>query len=81
MLLLATIIEDDPKASSFIINYTEMSGTALRLSQDSSTFDHYLIMLSVKQRGIKNHFWVMTWPGIEPWSPRPMDQYWNYIMA
>ena len=30
-------------------------------------------MLSVKQGGIKYHFWVfgMTWPGIEPRSPGP----------
>ena len=31
-------------------------------------------MLSVKQGGINNHFWVfgMTWPGIELWSPEPL---------
>ena len=34
------------------------------------TLDPYLIMLSVKQGGIKYHFWAfgMTRPGIEPWS-------------
>ena len=38
------------------------------------TLDPYLIMLSVKQREIKYHFWVfgMTRPGIEPRSPRPL---------
>ena len=37
------------------------------------TLDPYLIMLSVKQGGIKYYFWVfgMTRPGIEPWSPGP----------
>ena len=31
-------------------------------------------MLSVKQGGIKYHFWVfrMTRPGIETWSPGPL---------
>ena len=31
-------------------------------------------MLSVKQGGFKNHFWVfgMTRPGIEPWSPEQL---------
>ena len=35
------------------------------------TLDPYLILLSVKQGGIKYHFWVfgMTLPGIEPVSP------------
>ena len=39
------------------------------------TLDPYLILLSVKQGSIKYHFfWVfgMTWPGIEPRSPRPL---------
>ena len=40
----------------------------------SLTLDTYLIMLSVKHRGIKNHFWVfgMIRPGIELQSPRPL---------
>ena len=31
-------------------------------------------MLSVKQCGIKYHFWVfgLTWPGIETWSTGPL---------
>ena len=35
------------------------------------TLDPFLIMLSIKQGGIKYHFWVfsMTRPGIEPRSP------------
>ena len=35
------------------------------------TLDPYLVMLSVKQGGIKYHFWVfrMTRPGIKPRSP------------
>ena len=38
------------------------------------TLDPYLIMLSVKQAGIKYHFWVfgMTRPGIEPKSLGPL---------
>ena len=38
------------------------------------TLDLYLIMLSLKQGGIKYHFWVfcMTQPGTEPWSPGPL---------
>ena len=38
------------------------------------TLDPILILLSVKQGGIKYHFWVigMTRPGIEPRSSRPL---------
>ena len=38
------------------------------------TLDPFLIMLSVKQRGIKYHFWVfgITRTGIEPRSPWPL---------
>ena len=38
------------------------------------TLDAYLIILSVKQGGIKYHFWVfgMTRPKIEPRSPGPL---------
>ena len=38
------------------------------------TLDPYLIMLSVKQGGIKYYCWVfgMTRPGIEPLSPGPL---------
>ena len=36
--------------------------------------DLYLIMVRVKQRGIKHHFWVfgMTQPGIESRCPGPL---------
>ena len=36
------------------------------------TLDPYLVMLKVKQSGIKYHFWVfgMTQPGIEPRSSK-----------
>ena len=48
----------------------------LLLSRDCSTLtlDSYLIMLSVKQEGIKYHFlsFGMTQSGIEPQSPRPL---------
>ena len=39
--------------------------------------DPYLIMLSVKQGGIKYHFWVfgMTRAGIEPRSTGPLSQW------
>ena len=38
------------------------------------TLDPYFIMPSIKQGGIKYHFWVfgMTRPGIEPQSPGPL---------
>ena len=38
-------------------------------------------MLSVKQEGIKYHFWVfgMTQPGTEPWSPGPLVSTPNFM--
>ena len=45
------------------------------VGQYTFTLDPYLLMLSVKQGGIKYHFWVfgMTRPGIEPRSPGPLS--------
>ena len=46
------------------------------------TLDPYLIMLSVKQGGIKYHFFEVfgiTRPGIEPWSPKPFVNTNHYI--
>ena len=46
------------------------------------TLDPYLIMLSVKQGGIKYHFWVfgMTPPGSEAKSPWPLANTLFYII-
>ena len=53
-----------------------MLGRTLLLSLDCShfTLNLYLIMLTVKQGGVKNHFWVFgtNRPGIEPRSPGPL---------
>ena len=71
---LATVVEDDPRAP-----FSIASTPKCRAGRNSFpwiaplTFDMYLIMLSVKQGGINNHFCVfdMTQPGIEPRSPWP----------
>ena len=57
---LATVVEGDPKASFSIA--TPFPGLL------HFTINPYLRMVSVKQGGIKNHYWVfsMIWPGIEP---------------
>ena len=59
-----------PEGSLFNIYYTEVQGRALL----HFTLDTYLILLIVKQGGIKYHFKVfgMTWPRIEPKSPGPL---------
>ena len=66
---LATIVEGYLKVPFSIATTPRCRGGARFLSQDP-----YLIMLSVKQGGIKYHFWVfgMIWPGIEPRSPGPL---------
>ena len=72
----STIVEGDLKGPFSIAYYTKVLGRALLLSPVllHFTLDPYLLMLSVKQRGIKYHFWVfgMTRPGIEPKSPGPL---------
>ena len=72
---LATIVEGNPKAP-FSIATTPMcrGGRYSFPGLLYFTLDPYLIMLSVKQGGIKYHFWVfgMTRPGIEPRSPGPL---------
>ena len=67
-----TLVEDDPKALFSI-------ATTPRCRGGCSSFpgllhfalNAYLIMLSVKQGGIKYHF-LSPQPGIEPWSPGPL---------
>ena len=65
-----------PEGSLFNSYHTEMWRRVILLSLDCSTsLDPYLIMLSVKQGGIKYHFFCvfgMTRPGTEPWSPGPL---------
>ena len=69
--LLATIVEGNPKAP-FSIATTPMcrGGRYSFPGLLYFTLDLYLIMLSVKQGGIKYHF--LTRPGIEPRSPGPL---------
>ena len=72
---LATLVEGDPKAPF-------ARATTLKCREGYYSIpwiapvclDPYLIMLSVKQGGIKYHFWVfgMTQHGIEPRSPGPL---------
>ena len=70
-VLLSMYKEGDSKAS-FSIATTQMCRQERYSFAEllHFTLDPYLIMLSVKQGGIKYYFWVcgMTRPGIEPWS-------------
>ena len=73
--MLATSVEGDPKAPF-------SKATTLRCRGGATPFpgllhftiDPYLIVLSVKQGGIKYHFWVfgMTRRGVEPRFPGPL---------
>ena len=72
---LATIVEGNPKVPFSIATTPRCRGG--RYSFPGLlyfTLDPYLIMLSVKQGGIKYHFlsFGMTRPGIEPRSPGPL---------
>ena len=57
---LATIVEGDPKAPFSIATTPMCRGGRYSIAQDCSTLplnrEVYLIMLSVKQGGIKYHF-------------------------
>ena len=70
--MLAIVVEGNLKAPFSIIG--EGEGVIPFPGLLHFTLDTYLIMLSVKQGGIKYQFKVfgMTRPGIEPWSPRPL---------
>ena len=72
---MATIVEGNPKAPFSIATTPRYRGG--RYSFPGLlyfTLDPYLIMLSVKQGGIKYHFLslCMTRPRIEPRSPGPL---------
>ena len=72
---MATIVEGDPKAPFSIATAPKCRGGRYSfLGLLHLTLELYLIMLSVKQGGIKYHFWVfgMTRPRIEPRSPGPL---------
>ena len=69
-----------PKCSLFN-SYNKMQGGATPfLGLTHFTLDPYFIMLSVKQGGIKYHFWVfgMIRSGIEPWSPKAIVEHSNH---
>ena len=70
MYKLATAVEDNPKVP-FTIVTTPKGGPFPFSELLQFTLDSYLIILSVKQGGIKYHFLslCMTRPGIEPQSP------------
>ena len=89
------LVVGDPK-TPFLIATTPMcrGGTTPFSGFLHFTLDPYLIMLSVKQGGIKYHFWVfgMTRLRIEPRSPGPLVNTllirpklilipWKYFMA
>ena len=75
-LKLATIVEGDPKAPfRYLLHQGVGEGATPFPGLLHFTLDPYLIMLSVKQGGIKYLFFLvfgMTRPGIEPRSPRPL---------
>ena len=68
-----TVVEGDLKAP-FLIATVIGEGATPFPGLLHFTLDPCLIMLSVKQGGIKYHFWVfsMTRSGIEPRSPGPL---------
>ena len=68
---LGTVVKGDPKAPFSI---AELKGNTLFSGSTHFTLDPFLIMLSVRQGGIKYHFWVfgMTRPEIEPKCPGPL---------
>ena len=70
---LVTLIEGDRKAPFLVAPTHRCWGGRYSIPWIASlTLDPYLIMLGVKQSGIKYHFWVfgMTQRGIEPRIPR-----------
>ena len=67
-----TVVEGNPKAPFSVAIPSRWRGVAAHFPRLLHfILVPYLIMLSVKQEGIKYHFWVfgMMGPGIEPWSP------------
>ena len=73
---LVTVVEGDLKAPySIATTLRSREGHYFFPQTAPLTLDPYLIMLSVKQGGIKYHFFLvfgMTQPGIELWSLRPL---------
>ena len=65
-----------PEGSLFNSYYTKVYGEGATSFPAllHFTLDTYLLLLIVKQGGIKYHFYVfgMTWPGIEPRSSGPL---------
>ena len=63
-----------PEGSFFNSYYTEVYGVLVDSLDCSTTLDPYLILLSMKQGGIKYHFWAcgMTRPGIEHRFSKPL---------
>ena len=60
LLLLATVVEDDPKAPFSIATTSKCRGGRYSFSWIAPlTLDMYLILLSVKQGGIKYHFYSL----------------------
>ena len=73
---VVTLVVGDPKAHFSITPTPKCRGVHYSIPRIALQFtlDTYLIMLSVKQGGIKYLFWVfgMTRPGLEPRSVRPL---------
>ena len=71
----ATVVEGDQKVPFSIVTTPRCRGGNYSFSLDCSTLPFTLIILSVKQGGIKYHFFKvfgMTQPGIKPRSPGPL---------
>ena len=70
------MVEGDPKAPfQLLLHQGVGEGATPFFGLLHFTLDTYLIMLSIKQGGIKYHFFQvfgMTWLGIEPRSPVPL---------
>ena len=65
---LASLVEGDQKAPFSIATTPRCRGGRHSFPWIAPVYT-YLVLLSVKQGGIKYHFKSTTWPGIEPRSP------------
>ena len=77
VILLATVFKGDPKVSFSLATPWCMGGHDSFPRILHLFLDLYLIMLTVKQRGIKYNFYVfgMSQPGIEPRSSGPVGEH------
>ena len=68
---LATLVEGDPKAPFSIATIPRRRGSATLFPGSLHfTFDPHLIMLSIKQGGIKYHFLSLWYDSTWDWTPK-----------